>query len=157
MFTDLEFRKAVAHAIDRESISSTIYFGMGKPLYGPIPELNKKWHNKIVRRYTFDLDKSRSILHEAGYLDRDGDGIRESPGGVPLEFTILTNADSKERVAMTNIVIDDLAKIGMRFTLQATEFNTVVIKLRDSFDYDAIMLGLTGGVAAGSNHVFKRV
>jgi peptide/nickel transport system substrate-binding protein len=146
LFGDIRFRRAVAHAVDREAISRTVYFGMAEPLYGPIPEINKRWHNPDIVRYEYDLDEARRLLDEAGYGDGDGDGIREDAGGNPLAFVLLTNADSRERVGMGNIVADDLSRIGVRCTLSPTEFNSLITKLRSSFDYDAILLGLTGGI-----------
>jgi peptide/nickel transport system substrate-binding protein len=146
LFGDVRFRRAVAHAVDREAISRTVYFGMAEPLYGPVPEVNKRWHSDDIVRYRYDLDAARKLLDEAGYTDRNGDGVREDAAGNPLAFTLLTNADSRERVAMGNIVADDLRKIGVKCTLAPGEFNSVITKLRSSFDYDAILLGLTGGV-----------
>jgi peptide/nickel transport system substrate-binding protein len=146
LFGDIRFRRAVAHAVDRQAISRTVYYGMAEPLYGPIPPVNKRWHNPDIVRYMYNLDEARRILDEAGYTDRNGDGIREDAAGNPLAFTLLTNADSRERVAMGNILADDLGKIGIKCTLAPTEFNALITKLRSSFDYDAILLGLTGGV-----------
>jgi peptide/nickel transport system substrate-binding protein len=157
-FTDLEFRKAVAHSLDRTSIANTVFFGMAEPLYGSIPSANKKWYNPNVAKYEYDLDRSREILERAGYRDADGDGVREDAKGNPLAFILLTNADNKERSMMGNIVADDFSKIGIKCTLSLVEFNSVITKLRESYDYDAILLGLTGGVPPDpimSSNVFK--
>ncbi len=157
-FTDIDFRKAVAHAVDRKSMAETVFYGTADPLYGPIPPVNKKWYNPDITKYEYNLDQARKILDDAGYRDRDGDGFREDPKGNPVSFVILTNADSKERVAMANILVDDLGKAGIKATLSPVEFNSIITKLRDSYDYDAILLGLTGGVPPDpimSSNVFK--
>ena len=158
VFGDLRFRRAVAHAVDRRSISNIVYFGMAEPLYGPIPPANKKWYCEDVVRYEYDLDKSRSLLEDAGLRDRDGDGIREDGKGHPLHFTLLTNAGNKERIAVANVILDDLAKIGIKMTLAPTESNAMVTRIRETFDYDAILFGLTGGIPPDpimSANVFK--
>jgi peptide/nickel transport system substrate-binding protein len=158
IFNDLNFRKAVAHAVDRRAISKTVYFGLAEPLFGPIPPVNKKWYCEDIHRYPLDLDKARQILEEAGYVDRDGDGVRENAAGTPIAFNLLTAVDNKERIAMGNILADDFSKIGIRCTLTPTDFNTLVTKVASSYDYDASLLGLTGGVPPDpimSQNVFK--
>jgi peptide/nickel transport system substrate-binding protein len=158
IFSDYQFRKAVAHAVDRDAISRTVYLGMAEPLYGPIPPVNKKWAFDGVRKYEFDLDLAGRILDEAGYRDRNRDGVREDARGTPLAFTLLTGADNKERTSIAMLVADDLAKIGIRCTSSSLEFNAVTTKLGKTYDYEAALLGLTGGIPPdpiSSQNVFK--
>jgi len=145
VFGNLEFRKAVAHAVDRESISKAVFFGLAEPVYGPIPPVNRKWYNPDIVRYAYDPDRARAILDEAGYLDTNGDGVRES-NGVPISFTLITNVDNRQRVAMANMVADDLKRVGIDCRPVPMEFNAVITKLTQSWDYDACLLSLTGGV-----------
>lgn len=158
IFGNVDFRRAVAHAIDREAISNTVFYGLAEPLYGGIPPVNKKWHNPDIRKYVYDLEKSRALLDEAGMIDRDGDGIREDENGTRLAFTLITNADNRERIATANILKDDLAKVGVQCNFNPVDFNSVITMLRESYDYDAILLGLTGGIPPDpimSANVFK--
>jgi peptide/nickel transport system substrate-binding protein len=158
IFHNVSFRKAVSHAVDRESISKTVYFGKAEPQYGPIPPVNKKWYCEDIHRYPYDLEEARKILDEAGLIDRDGDGIRENEQGTPLAFTLLTNSDSRERIATANILVDDLARVGIKCTLTPSEFNSVITKVSSSYDYESMYLGLTGGVPPDpimSQNVFK--
>ena len=145
-FGDLQFRRAVAHAVDRESMARTVYFGLADPLYGTVPPANKLWYNDDIIKPAYDLAEARRLLEAAGYRDRDGDGVREDPAGHPVSFVISTTADNQERIALGNILVDDLTKIGLRVTLAAVDFNGLITQLRESFDYDCILLGLTGGV-----------
>ena len=66
-----------------------------------------------------------------------------------------TNSDSTMRVAMANFVKDDLAKVGIKMTLVPVEFNTLIVNIRNDFNYDAALLGLQAGVppdpASGQN------
>ena len=158
IFQDLNFRKAVAHAIDREAISRTVYFGMGAPLYGPIPSVNKKWYDPNIPKYEFDLNAAKQILDESGYRDRNGDGVRENAHGTPLAFVLITPADNKERTATATLIADDLSKIGIRCTPTPLEFNAVTTRLGKTYDYEAALLGLSGGVPPDpvmSRNVFK--
>ncbi|PIW62592.1 MAG: ABC transporter substrate-binding protein, partial [Candidatus Omnitrophica bacterium CG12_big_fil_rev_8_21_14_0_65_50_5] len=99
-----------------------------------------------VTIYDYDLDKARNILKEEGFIDRDGDGILEDKDGHPLEFTLNTPAGGFEREQMAGIIRADLEKIGIKVNFLTIEFNSLVGKLTSKFDWDAIMIGLTGGV-----------
>jgi peptide/nickel transport system substrate-binding protein len=145
-FNDLQFRIALSHAVDRQSIVDNVYYGIGEPLYGNIPPVLRKWYNPDIVRFEYDPDQARRVLEAASYVDRDGDGIREDAKGNKVSFILLRPTDNKEREAMANIIKEDLARVGIQCTVSAVEFNTLITKLRETLDYEAMLLGLTGGV-----------
>ena len=57
-----------------------------------------------------------------------------------------TNGDNKMRVGMANFIRDDLAKVGIKVLLTPIDFNTLITNERDTFQYEAILLGLQSGV-----------
>ena len=63
-----------------------------------------------------------------------------------MEFIISTNADNQDRVAIGNIIRQDLEKLGMHVTLAPEAFNTLVNKLVESYKWEAMVMGLTGGI-----------
>jgi len=99
-----------------------------------------------VRKYDYDLDQARVLLKEMGFVDRNADGILEDSAGHALEFSLYTNADNNERVDIAGIIRHDLEAVGMKVNLQLVEFNALVSKLTAIFDWEAIVLGLTGTV-----------
>jgi len=145
-FRDVEFRRAVAHAIDKESIIRLVQLGFSEPLWSPVPPSNVLFHNPNVRTYPFDLDKARELLDAAGYTDHDGDGVREMPRGTPVRFVLTTNTGNEVRIRMCQIIREDLRAIGLDVTFQPLEFNNLVNKLQNTCDWEAMVLGLTGGV-----------
>jgi len=145
-FNDLQFRIALSYAVDRQAMIDNVYYGMGEPLYGSIPPVNRKWYNPDIVRYEHDPEKAKATLEAAGYVDRDGDGIREDAKGHKVSFVLLRPTDNKEREAMANIIKEDLAQVGIECNVSAVEFNTLISKLRDTLDYEGMLLGLTGGV-----------
>ncbi len=145
-FTNLEFRRAVAHAIDKEEITRIVYNGLGYPQHSPISPAAGFFYNPNVTKYEYNLKEAQSILEKAGFKDRNGDGVIEDPEGRRVEFNIATNADSTERVDIAAIIRRDLEQLGMDVKLQPLEFNTLVGKLTSTFAWDAIVLGLTGGI-----------
>lgn len=145
-FSDLNFRRAIAHAIDRDQMTKIVLNGLGYPQHSPISPGDGFFYNPNVTKYDYDLTKARAILFEAGYKDQDHDGFIEDPQGHKIEFNILTNADSSERMDIASIIRHDLEGLGMDVRLQPVEFNTLVSKLTSTFEWDAIVLGLTGGI-----------
>lgn len=144
-FEDVRWRKAMAHAVDRDGISQTVFNGMTEHQYGPETPANKLWYNPNLVRYDYNLDKSRALLDEMGLVDRDGDGIREDEKGNKVEFTMVTNTGNDNRELIGNIVKDDLAKIGIKMNFNPVEFNTLIVKIDNEYDYECCLLGLTSG------------
>jgi peptide/nickel transport system substrate-binding protein len=144
-FKDVRFRQAMAHAVDREGMAQTVFNGMAKPQYGPETPANKFWYNPDTKAYKYNLDKSREYLDDMGLIDRDGDGVREDGEGNPVEFSMVTNTGNDSRELMGNIIKDDLAKIGVRMNFNPVEFNTLIVKIDNEYDYECCLLGLTSG------------
>ncbi len=145
-FTDVNFRRAVAHAVDKDQIIKIVKNGLGYPQDSPIGPGSGFFFSDSVVKYPYDLNKAKEILAQAGYIDRNHDGILEDSNGHNIEFNLYTNAGATERVDIAAIIRQDLEKVGMKVNFQALEFNTLVNKLTSSFDWDAIVIGLTGGI-----------
>ncbi|MCA9547088.1 MAG: ABC transporter substrate-binding protein, partial [Myxococcales bacterium] len=138
-FEDVRFRKAVSHAIDRDGIVRTVMAGRGVPLYSYFSPGNKKWFNPDTASYPYDLDKARALLTEAGFVMKDGK--LHDLQGHPVEFSVTTNSENATRIAMLNVIKDDLAKLGMAVHLRPAPFNEVVSAMRNARNFDAILLG----------------
>ena len=144
-FEDVRWRKAMAHAVDRNGISQTVFDGMAEPQYGPETPANKMWYNPNLVKYDYNLDKSRELLEEMGLIDRDGDGIREDKDGNSVEFTMITNTGNDNRELIGNLLKDDLSRIGVKMNFNPVEFNTLIVKISNEYDYECCLLGLTSG------------
>lgn len=144
-FQDVRWRKAMAHAVDRDGISRTVFDGMAQPQYGPETVANKVWYDPDCVRYDYNLDKSRAYLDEMGLIDRNGDGIREDAEGHTVEFTMITNTGNDLRELMGNIIKADLSRIGVKMNFTPIEFNTLVVKIDNEYTYECCLLGVGGG------------
>jgi peptide/nickel transport system substrate-binding protein len=145
-FTNLAFRKACAHAIDKESIIDIVMNGFGYPQHGAMSPSAGFFYNPDVRIYEYDPEKAKKILRDAGFLDRDGDGVIEDPDGNKVEFNLFTNSGNTVRVKIAEIIRKDLEALGMVVHFTQLEFNNLVTKLTSTYDWDAIIIGLTGGI-----------
>ncbi|MBM7579758.1 oligopeptide ABC transporter substrate-binding protein [Jeotgalibacillus terrae] len=81
-YADVNLRKAMAHAIDRQSWIDAFFFGYGSPVNGPVP--SNHWiaaDPEELPTYEYDPEKAKELLAEAGYEDVNGDGFVEDPNG----------------------------------------------------------------------------
>jgi len=152
-FRNKKFRQAAAYAIDRESMIEVLMNGLGVPQWSPVSPGSPFFHNPDVTTYPYSPRKARRILAEAGFKDIDGDGYLEDPDGNTVEFDLTTNSENTVRIRMAEMIRKDLERIGLKVHFLPQQFNMLVSKLDSSFDWDAMILGLTGGVEphGGSN------
>lgn len=143
-FRTREFRQAVSHAIDRESIRSLVFNNLAFVQVSPVSESVRAYFNPEVHRYPFDLDRARALLDSIDYRDRDRDGIREDPDGHPIEFRIASYANSQEYERIAVLLKEDLERIGIRMHYDKVEFNALVRQLSQSWDWEGMIMGLTG-------------
>jgi len=144
-FSDLRFRRAVAYAIDRPGMIKVVMNGLGYVQDGPMSPREGYFYNPNVEKYPYSPKRARELLAEAGFADRNGDGIIEDAAGNPVKFVILTNSGNKVREQIVGMIAHDLRKIGMDVKTALLEFNLLVTKLDTGVGWDAVLLGLTGG------------
>ncbi len=145
-FTDRTFRRAVAHAIDKAKMIEIVMNGLGYPQNGPLSPSAGFFYNPDVPVYDYDPREARRLLRSAGFRDRDGDGVIEDPQGRPVTFTLYTNSGASDRMRIAALIREDLRRLGMKVNFLPIEFNDLVARLTATYDWDAILIGLTGGV-----------
>ncbi len=154
-FTNLKFRQAISHAIDRTTIANQVYAGRAKPQFGPLTIADKFFYNPNVKQYPYDPSRSDALLGEAGFK-KGADGVLRDSQGRAVEFTLSTNADNNDRVAIGNLIREDLTKLGIKVNFAPEAFNTLVGKLTGSFNWEAIVIALTGSIDPhGGQNVWK--
>lgn len=141
-FQDLNFRKAVDYAIDRKNMVFNIANGIGAPLFTP-ESLNSIYLNKKLKPYDKDINKSKELLKKSGFYT-DKKGRLYDKYGHRVEFDLYTNAGNTEREAIGVMVKQDLEDLGMKVNFKPIEFNSLVNKLVSTFDWDMVIMGLTG-------------
>ncbi len=144
-FNSLAFRKAIAHAIDRPTMINNIYKGLGVPQHSPIYIQSPFYFppEKGLPTYEYDLTQAKQLLLEAGFKYDAQNHLIDADGNV-VRFTLMTNAGNKIREAMGTQIKQDLAQLGVQVDFQPIAFNTLVGKMSDSLDWEAIILGFSG-------------
>ncbi|MDT8318085.1 MAG: ABC transporter substrate-binding protein [bacterium] len=143
-FTDKHFLKAIAHSIDKETIIANTMHGLGKAAIAEISEENKIFHNPNLKDYEYDIKKAEKILADGGYKKGADGYLRDKEGNI-IEFSLNTNAGNLLREQMCSIMKEDWEKLGMKVNFRPLEFNSIVEKLMSNFQWDAILISLTGG------------
>ncbi|MFN2322191.1 MAG: ABC transporter substrate-binding protein [Trueperaceae bacterium] len=147
-FRDPNFRRAMAHLIDREAIIELIYGGSADPMYTGVYLVNGYWINDDVPKYEFDIERAIELLALAGYSNRDAQGFLTNADGVRLSFTLATNAGNNQREQLIQIFADSAREAGVEVVTTPIDFNLLVDQLFSTGDdrpFDAILIGLRGG------------
>ncbi|MCP4652380.1 MAG: ABC transporter substrate-binding protein [Candidatus Omnitrophica bacterium] len=145
-FGNIKFRKAIAHAINKDKIIKIVMNDLGVRQFSSVSPANKFFYTEDVKKHKFSPDKAKQLLAEIGFGDRDQDGTLEDSQGKKLELNFFTNADNTQRVQIATLVKKDLEDIGMKISFLPLDFNNLVSKLTATFDWELIMIGLTGGI-----------
>ncbi len=143
-FANTEFRRAAAHSVDRDAIIEQALHGFGTAQFASVSPSAGDFHNPDVPRYEYDPERARQILDGLGWLDTDGDGVREDAEGNPIAFTLVTNSRNSVREAVTRIAARGLADIGVRADVELLEFRDLVDRLTNTYDWQAVVVGFTG-------------
>jgi len=155
-FRNTKFRQACAYAIDREAIIKAIFAGHSQPEYGPETPGNKKWYNPNTPKYPHDPAKALALLKEIGIEKRNGDDFLTDADGNKIEFVLNTNAGNGPREKTCVLIASDLQKLGMHIIYQPIEFNTLIDRLDNTYNYDCVLLNVGGSAdPAFSMNVLK--
>ena len=146
VFSDTRLRQAFAYALDKQGLVFNATEGTGDPVW---TDVNKaSWaYNANVPQINANPDEARRLLAEAGWVDKDGDGVVEKDGK-PLAVSLYVRNDSEDRVRAAESMVEPLARVGIKLTVQPADFQTSILARMDPlanppFDFDLLMLGWT--------------
>lgn len=131
---DLAVRKAVNQAVDREALVEGVLEGFGAPATGPAD--GTPWQQPSVTIDDADPDAAGETLEKAGWIDTDGDGIREK-GGTAAEFTLIYPAGDTLRQGLALTVADMVRPAGIEISAEGVSWEEIYQRLHT----DAVMFG----------------
>ncbi len=148
LYHDRNFRLALSHAIDREKIQKTVYFGTGEQTTGTMSpkaiefnrtpegqELYRQWRDLAV---TYAPDKARELLDAAGAVDQDGDGWRDLPNGNELVMRIdlsATAAANREHSLVLEIIKENWEDVGLQVSINPVPDEQLAV-MQDNSEID---------------------
>jgi len=144
-FQDVEFRRALNHAINRGAIIQQAYGGRATPAWGPLSPANKLYVYPNLPTSPYDLNRAQQLLAAAGYR-QDPDGVLRDAQGDIVEFVLSTSLGNPDREAIGNILRQDFARLGMRVTFTPEGLDTLIGKLVVTHRWEAMIIGLAGTI-----------
>jgi len=139
---DLAVRQAIAHSLDYDTIINKVYLGQGYPMAANVLPAISWAYDDSIKPYEYNTDEAAKLLEDAGWVDTNGDGIREKDGK-DLALSLITNAGNATREDLGVLVQDQLKKVGFNITFEAIDFGTMVQQMLDQ-KYDMVIIGWTG-------------
>jgi len=121
---DKNVRHAIAYGIDRDRLIDMAFVGLAERVDSWVyPE--SQMHKPDLPQYDYNPDKANEILDGAGYLDTDGDGIRNDPTtGKNLAFNLATSSGYTTNVKMCTLISEMLPAIGIGIDFTAMDPDT---------------------------------
>jgi peptide/nickel transport system substrate-binding protein len=140
-FRSANFRRAISQAINRDDLARVVYRGHAQAAVGPVSPANKFWFNASLKSEAYSSDAALKALQGEGFRLENG-ALKDKDGNAVL-FSIITNAGNKSRERMATMIQEDLQKIGIQVNVVTLDFPSLIERMTQTFDYEAILLGLT--------------
>lgn len=112
---DRRVRQALAYAIDREGIFSTLFSGKQPVAHSWLPPKHPAY-NPSVKKYPYDRNRARALLAEAGFTPGP-DGILRDRAGKRVELVFMTTAGNAAREQVQQIIKEQLKQVGIEIRI----------------------------------------
>ncbi|MDR2741154.1 MAG: ABC transporter substrate-binding protein [Treponema sp.] len=142
-FAKKEFRQAMSCLLNRDRIVSQVYRGLAEPKLNFFPEPNPYYNGDIKLQYLYDQSRALSLLESAGF-GLDGAGILRDGKGRAVEFDLTIRSDSSINTDIASIIMDELAKAGIKVTIRTLDFQKMVEQLFGTYDWQSMIMALSG-------------
>ncbi|MEM9264804.1 MAG: peptide ABC transporter substrate-binding protein [Cyanobacteria bacterium P01_F01_bin.13] len=109
ILSDLEVRRAIDYGIDRQAIVAQLYGDLGVPTSQLLVAPQIFEDNPIP--YKYDVNTAKALLENSGWVDSDGDGVRDRKG-MPLQLVFQTSIGTIRQATQT-LIQEQLAEIGI--------------------------------------------
>jgi peptide/nickel transport system substrate-binding protein len=134
LFADLRVRKALAMSFDMEEYMRTIAHGLDHAVTGSQFYYGEAYDHSLAP-LPHDPEGARELLAEAGWYDRDGDGVVDKDGQA-FSFEFLVIAGNKPARIFAQKLQEDLGRLGVRVTLTEMEWASYIERVY-ARDFDA--------------------
>ena len=155
-FDDKRVRQAMSHSFDGDRMLEEVFLGLGLRNSGPLPQF-MPYIDKSIEPWPFDLAAAAALLDEAGWIDTDGDGIRDKEidgESKRFEFDLTLYAQSNEYRTLATLFKEDLAKVGVRMNIRPLEWGMLVKEVMSDRNFDAVTLSWSGGPDPDFNQIW---
>lgn len=138
---DARVRRALTLGTNRRAIVDAILGGYGNIANASVPTFHWAYDASLDHELAYDPAAARRLLDEAGWVDRDGDGVRENGEGQRLSITVKSNDGNQTRADIAELLQAQLAQIGVEIHPELVEWNTMLDQVMNRKDFDAVVFG----------------
>jgi peptide/nickel transport system substrate-binding protein len=125
-------RKAIAWAVDRQTIADQLLYGLGKPAQIPVPETNWAYTTELNNPAGYDLAKAKAFYDQANPK--------------PTSVTVKVSPTYPDEVKMAELMQQSLATIGLDLQIQQLEWSTWIKDVVSNGDYEMEIVLISGGI-----------
>ncbi|HLU35451.1 MAG TPA: ABC transporter substrate-binding protein [Thermomicrobiales bacterium] len=142
IFTDVNVRRAMMYAVDRDLIVDSILDGLGTPAVGVQPPGSPAYApEEVTTVYTYDPELASSMLEESGWVDADGDGVREKDGvKFSMEFLYIEGVPIFDQ--LIPYLLQVFGEVGVEVIPQALPQPTLMERVLAG-DFELSMMSIT--------------
>lgn len=123
---DKSIRQALNVGINREEIVNSVYKGHAVIDYSGVDNQLYANPNAVVKDN--DINAAKKILEDGGWVDTNGDGIREK-NGTNASFTLIYSSDDQARQSLATVVSEQAKELGIDIKLEGTDWDTIYTKM----------------------------
>lgn len=134
-FADKRVRMAMSLLIPQDRILEEIHYGQGERVSGPFFKYGP-FSDPTVEPVPFNVRRAQMLLDEAGWIDHDGDGVRDKDG-VPFEFEYLIHNMRDYHQKIADITKEVIERAGVRMKIKKLDWSVFVDTVRDQ-NFDAV-------------------
>ena len=151
-FSDKRVRMAMTYLVNRDLILDKIMFDLGAVVTNPF-YINSPEYDKDIKPIPYDPEEAKKLLDEAGWIDHDGDGIRDKDGvKFAFEFLIPNESETGEKIA--TILKEELDRVGIAMDIRKTEWAVFTMRLNER-KFDAVTLAWSMGVESDPYQIWS--
>lgn len=142
-FADKRVRQAMTCMINRRQIVAQLLEGYGREITGPF-YIHGPQNVPEIEPWPYDLERAGRLLDEAGWVDSDGDGLRDKDG-VPFRFKFMYSGSYTLYQRLAKLLKDEAARLGIEVVPDPYEWSVVISRLNDR-DFESMVMGWGGDI-----------
>lgn len=132
-FKDKALRQAIGYAMDNDGVNEIFYHGLRVTPNSLITPAHPGFYDESLEGYSYNPEKAKKLLDDAGYKDIDGDGFRETPDGKPLTINYLSMTGGDIAEPLAKYYLQNWHDVGLNVSLndgRLMEFNAFYDKIK---------------------------
>jgi len=143
LFREVDFRRALSVAINREDINNAIFYGMAKTGNNTVLDRSPLYKDEYRTKWAqYDPDLANELLDRIGLTERGSGGIRLLPNGERLQIVVETPGEDSEQTDVLELIRDDWQKIGVALFIKPSQREVFYNRIKAGSTQMAVWAGM---------------